>query len=168
MTTDAWGVTDGYEDALQTWRPTSERTRAAIHTAMNVDPAAASGGGATASRSPVLVLRPGQVRALPRPAELTLEDGTRLCVERTLPPDLPLGYHTVRAADAADVIQLIVSPGRCHLPEDFAAWGWAVQLYATRSARSWGIGDLGDLARLGSWAAALGAGLLLVNQPGVI
>jgi 4-alpha-glucanotransferase len=43
-------------------------------------------------------------------------------------------------------------------------WGWAVQLYALRSAESWGMGDLGDLRRLSRWSAAdLGAGILLVN-----
>ncbi|HUQ62506.1 MAG TPA: 4-alpha-glucanotransferase [Acidimicrobiales bacterium] len=44
------------------------------------------------------------------------------------------------------------------------SWGLAVQLYATRSETSWGIGDLGDLKRLGRWAAReLGAGFLLLN-----
>ena len=52
---------------------------------------------------------------------------------------------------------------RCPLPADAPAWGWAAQLYAARSSRSWGIGDLGDLDALGRWAAALGAGFILVN-----
>src|SRR3954454_19856677 len=43
------------------------------------------------------------------------------------------------------------------------AWGWAVQLYAARSERSWGIGDLTDLRTLREWAADQGAGFLLVN-----
>lgn len=43
------------------------------------------------------------------------------------------------------------------------AWGWAVQLYAVRSAQSWGIGDLADLRRLGEWASRLGAGFIQVN-----
>ncbi len=38
-----------------------------------------------------------------------------------------------------------------------------MQLYAARSATSWGIGDLGDLKRLGRWARELGAGFLLLN-----
>jgi 4-alpha-glucanotransferase len=56
---------------------------------------------------------------------------------------------------------LIVAPGRCPLPR--RGWGWAAQLYATRSTQSWGIGDLADLRRLGRWARRLGAHLLLIN-----
>ena len=59
---------------------------------------------------------------------------------------------------------MVVSPGVCPLPTKAPTWGWAVQLYAVRSADSWGMGDLGDLRRLGRWAARdLGAGLVLVN-----
>jgi 4-alpha-glucanotransferase len=57
---------------------------------------------------------------------------------------------------------LLVAPRRCPLPP--RTWGWAVQLYAVRSAASWGIGDLADLARLARWSGAdEGAGFLLVN-----
>jgi len=39
-----------------------------------------------------------------------------------------------------------------------------VQLYAARSTESWGMGDLGDLRRLGQWTSQeLGGGLILVN-----
>ncbi|MEU5881349.1 4-alpha-glucanotransferase [Spirillospora sp. NPDC047279] len=43
------------------------------------------------------------------------------------------------------------------------AWGFTTQLYSVRSAGSWGMGDLRDLAGLASWAGALGAGFVLVN-----
>jgi 4-alpha-glucanotransferase len=68
---------------------------------------------------------------------------------------------------------LLVAPRRCPAPP--RTWGWMVQLYAARSAASWGMGDLGDLARLvaagaaGGGAAgagsagAGGAGFVLVN-----
>ena len=47
-------------------------------------------------------------------------------------------------------------PGRSH--------GLLVQLYSLLSARSWGMGDLGDLAELAAWAGrALGAGFVQVN-----
>ena len=54
------------------------------------------------------------------------------------------------------------SPPRCPLPSG-RAWGWAAQLYATRSTASWGIGDLMDLERLAIWAAEKGAGFVLIN-----
>ena len=52
----------------------------------------------------------------------------------------------------------------CDLPKALRTWGWSVQLYALRSALSWGIGDLADLRRLAHWSASeLNAGILLVN-----
>ncbi|MGD0449080.1 MAG: 4-alpha-glucanotransferase [Candidatus Dormibacteria bacterium] len=96
----------------------------------------------------------------PAPSEVELEDGsTRACGER-LPADLPLGYHRLNAGGRSRL--LIVTPPRCHLPAA-RGFGFAVQLYATRSAASWGIGDLTDLAALAGWAAGLGAATLLVN-----
>ena len=138
-TADAWGLTDGYHDARGAWRSVSEPTRAAIHAAMGVDPSVPARAGdarAPAREGSVLMLRAGQTRALSGPAELTLEDGTLLRVERALPAALPLGYHTLRVSDAPGAVRVIVSPGRCHLPADLSAWGWAAQLYATRSAAS--------------------------------
>jgi 4-alpha-glucanotransferase len=44
------------------------------------------------------------------------------------------------------------------------SWGFAVQLYSLRSRRSWGHGDLRDLAELAAWSAReLGAGFVLIN-----
>jgi len=44
------------------------------------------------------------------------------------------------------------------------SWGFTVQLYSLRSRRSWGHGDLGDLAELAAWSAReLGAGFVLIN-----
>jgi 4-alpha-glucanotransferase len=51
-------------------------------------------------------------------------------------------------------------------PAPERAWGWAVQLYALRSRRSWGIGDLGDLRHFGTWARGIGASLVLINPLG--
>jgi 4-alpha-glucanotransferase len=49
------------------------------------------------------------------------------------------------------------------LPPD-KTWGFTVQLYSLRSRRSWGHGDLRDLAELAAWSAReLGAGFVLVN-----
>ena len=52
---------------------------------------------------------------------------------------------------------------RCYLPPGRQSWGWAAQLYAVRSRRSWGIGDLGDLRRLADWSQGVGAGFIQLN-----
>jgi 4-alpha-glucanotransferase len=101
---------------------------------------------------------PGGSRTVAR--EVELEDGsTRACGE-WLPADLPLGYHRLHEGGRSRL--LVVTPPRCHLPGR-RGFGFAVQLYATRSEASWGIGDLNDLAGLTGWAAGLGATMLLVN-----
>jgi len=47
---------------------------------------------------------------------------------------------------------------------DGRSWGFTVQLYSLRSRRSWGHGDLRDLADLAAWSARdLGAGFVLIN-----
>ena len=44
------------------------------------------------------------------------------------------------------------------------SWGFTVQLYSVRSRRSWGHGDLHDLADLARWSARqLGASFILIN-----
>ena len=86
-----------------------------------------------------------------------------------LPADLPLGYHTLRARSAGQesATTLIVTPSWVGFPAsmgDRRVWGLATQLYSVRSAQSWGVGDLADLADLAVWAAAeQGAGYVLVN-----
>ncbi|MCV7195013.1 4-alpha-glucanotransferase [Mycobacterium angelicum] len=86
-----------------------------------------------------------------------------------LPADLPLGYHRVqlRSGDHQASTALIVTPDWLGLPERLGArraWGLATQLYSVRSRRSWGIGDLTDLADLALWSAsAHGADYVLVN-----
>ncbi|MEA2683435.1 MAG: 4-alpha-glucanotransferase [Chloroflexota bacterium] len=54
-------------------------------------------------------------------------------------------------------------PGACHLPAAPRSWGWAAQLYALRSKRSWGIGDMRDLRGLGTWSRGLGASFIQLN-----
>ncbi|MBI4012629.1 MAG: 4-alpha-glucanotransferase, partial [Candidatus Rokubacteria bacterium] len=159
VSTDLWGVVDRFEDAQGVWRETSESTRAAVLAAMGGEPGAPPPGPPR-----VRVVRPGRRVRLAGPAELALEAGAVRRVDDRLPPDLPLGYHELRPLDGGPSTRLIVSPGRCPLSPGLAAWGWAVQLYATRSRASWGIGDLADLRRLGRWSRGKpGAGLLLVN-----
>jgi 4-alpha-glucanotransferase len=114
--------------------------------------------------TPFYVMKPGQTMRLDGPTDLKLEDGTVLPVVTALPPDLPLGYHALWSPEGEPIGHLIVSPRQCYWPPAWHSWGWAVQLYALRSADSWGFGDLLDLQHLAHWSSAeLGAGMLLVN-----
>jgi len=159
MATDPWGIDDGYWDASGRWHTTSPETVATLREAM--------GGGGTAEMPPdgpaAWVVLAGRTEPLLGPCELALEDGSELRAEGELPPDLPIGYHELRPLDGGPVTRLIVTPGRCHLPDDLRAWLFTVQLPACRSAASWGIGDLADLRSLGAWSAERGAGMLGVS-----
>ncbi|WP_124055108.1 4-alpha-glucanotransferase [Arcanobacterium ihumii] len=83
-----------------------------------------------------------------------------------------LGYHKLRAVVETQAGEseeyeetLVVAPHR--LPDGKRAWGrsWGMmaQLYSVRSRNSWGIGDLDDLAEMGSIFGNLGADFLLIN-----
>ncbi len=80
-----------------------------------------------------------------------------------IPAGMPLGYHQfqVRTGDQVSFCPLIVTPDR--LPEVTPGWGLMVQLYAARSRRSWGIGDLGDLDTLVCTTARASGSFVLVN-----
>lgn len=85
-----------------------------------------------------------------------------------LPGDLPIGYHRLCARIGSNpeisVGSLIVTPQKLEPQKLQRTWGWVLQLYSVRSRRSWGIGDLHDLADLAAWSANdLGAGFVLVN-----
>ena len=123
--------------------------------------------------------------------EIELEDGFRralsqqrhdvapVLVDGTLigeagfevPGDLPPGYHVIEALDADGSVfgrcPVIVSPHRLELPpalREQPVWGLMAQIYSVLSSRSWGLGDLADMAMLGTWAARdHGADFLLVN-----
>ncbi|MFE9306379.1 4-alpha-glucanotransferase [Streptomyces sp. NPDC006706] len=79
---------------------------------------------------------------------------------------LPPGVHrlTATAPDGrAGQAHLIAAPPRLPTPAG-RSYGLLVQLYSLLSHRSWGMGDLGDLAELSGWAGrALGAGFVQVN-----
>jgi 4-alpha-glucanotransferase len=76
-----------------------------------------------------------------------------------IPGDLPLGYHTLKAAsgERQASMPLIITPEWLGLPERMGqhrGWGLATQLYSVRSRQSWGVGDLTDLEDLAVWSAA--------------
>ena len=116
---------------------------------------------------PVVVLRRsrGARARVGGPALLRLEDGRHRSLavdggEVVLPPGLPLGWHCLET-DHGDV-PVVVTPDRI-TPRTGRGWGWMVQLYAMRSAASWGVGDIADLRTLADWTAARGGDLVLVN-----
>lgn len=151
----AWGIEPGYHDHRGQWRETSPETTEAILESMD----------ATGERPPgptSWVVRKDESARLGDDVTIRLEDGGEILVEGEMPGETPLGYHTLVHQDGREH-PLIVSPGVCFMPGELRAWGWGTQLYSARSRRSWGIGDLSDLRRLGEWARSLGAGMLLVN-----
>lgn len=151
---DAWGIQTRWTDAHHRPHEVSQTTLASLRAVMGQPP------DNLAVYAPV-VTRPGG--ALPAEGvDVTCEDGSAHQLGDRVPEGFPLGYHRMRTRDGNDRA-LIVSPGRCWLPEHWRGWGWAVQLYATRSRASWGIGDLADLRTVRRWAQDLGAGFLLVN-----
>lgn len=151
---DRWGVAPGYHDYAGNWRDAPGETLEAIHRAMGSDGEEPPPPKAITVRidHPLPDIGRGTIRT---------EDGGRLEAAGALPADLPTGYHTFEPDDGPPR-PLIVSPGRVPLPKG-RQWGFAAQVYATRSERSWGIGDFADLRELNRWARGLGAGFTLVN-----
>ena len=86
---------------------------------------------------------------------------TRLSV----PGKLPMGYHRVRlnAGRKKGETLLLSAPRDTYRhthPGDSAAWGLFCPLYALRSERDTGCGDLTELRRLAAWQATHGASIV--------
>lgn len=114
----------------------------------------------------------GQFRpqALPKIETRKIEGIAHTAWRLALPEHLPPGYHRLRLLHAGKPIGeqlLIVAPATCYQPEAIAnsgcIWGPAVQLYAVRSERNWGMGDFTDLRLLLEQWAAQGADVIGVN-----
>jgi 4-alpha-glucanotransferase len=155
MKSDDSDIQTHYIDALGKRHDSSRTALDAIRAAMR-------GGETAGSRFDGVVVAQEGTTERTGPGDLELADGTALTVDDRLPADLPSGYHSLRRRDGTTV-RVIVAPEACYLPESLRIWGWAIQLYAARSRRSWGIGDLADLRRLGTWAGRAGAGIALIN-----
>lgn len=161
--TDTWGIDRRWIDAFDAEQTVSAETIRSLRAAIGAPPEGLE-------EIAPLVVRPGasvrDVAGIGTTIDVRCEDGSVRQLSGAIPDDFPLGYHRFRHADGSRTAperSLIVSPGRCWLPDGWRAWGWTVQLYAVHSARSWGIGDLGDLRAIREWAQRDGAGFLLVN-----
>ncbi|WP_231123001.1 4-alpha-glucanotransferase [Mycobacterium asiaticum] len=108
-----------------------------------------------------IAVRIGQPRSVPGARLLTGEDGSHTEVRDELPGELSPGWYRLHTRDGQEVTVVAAPP---QVPPTPSTWGWMLQLYALRSARSWGIGDLGDLKDFLTWTAAEhGAGAVLLN-----
>ncbi|MCX5046455.1 4-alpha-glucanotransferase [Aldersonia sp. NBC_00410] len=87
-----------------------------------------------------------------------------------VPSDIEPGWHTLHAEIAGGPYAecaLVVTPARLTRSAaltDRQRWGLALQLYSIRSARSWGVGDFGDLADIATTVGSVhGGDYVLVN-----
>ncbi|MCX7822601.1 MAG: 4-alpha-glucanotransferase [Syntrophobacterales bacterium] len=87
----------------------------------------------------------------------------------SLPISPSCGYyklfiHTPSKRDNPEEVLLIVAPPLSFFPEKLTSKsGLAVQLYAVRSERNWGIGDFSDLREIVSIASRMGAGFVGIS-----
>ena len=180
------GVATSYRNYAGEPREVPEATVRAVLRAMGVEGGGGLGRGEVARlvarTSVVRAGRPRAVRllggagALPA-VELTTEAGERHelalrsadggGLEAVVPDAVPAGYHrlSVRSGGLEQQSFVILAPERCPgVPAGQRLWGWMVQLYAARSRRSWGIGDVGDLGELCARSAReLGADFALCS-----
>jgi 4-alpha-glucanotransferase len=81
--------------------------------------------------------------------------------------ELPWGYHRLHLPEFEASATLVVTPGKCWLPESFhqgiGLWGIAAQLYLLRSERNWGIGDFADLQQFAELSAERGCQMIGLN-----
>jgi 4-alpha-glucanotransferase len=163
----AWGIDPGYHDVHGQWHAAPTATVETVLAALGAEPGRTDTGAVVARRPPpdvgahVWVVRQGEPVDAGGPFVLRTEDGQELSQVGALPTDLPIGYHDLDLLEQERTVRLVVSPRVC--PDPTPSWGWSVQLYGARSDRSWGIGDLGDLAMLARWSRVVGAGALLIN-----
>ncbi|MCB0971238.1 MAG: 4-alpha-glucanotransferase [Acidimicrobiales bacterium] len=158
---DRWGIGEGYHDVWGNWREPSPEVAADLRRAMGAtsdDPDEAPPVDVALE-----VVRPGSAPTTPRPGQVVVTEGGTEQAAGSGDLDLPLGLAEVRDPDGSLAAHLLVAPHRAHVPEGLRAWGVTAQLYAARSAASWGVGDLGDLRQLVAWGRRRGIGTVGLN-----
>ncbi|MET0190543.1 MAG: 4-alpha-glucanotransferase [Pseudonocardia sediminis] len=109
---------------------------------------------------PTIGMRTDGAHPIPGRGVLTAEDGTRRDVDGEIPSGLEPGWYGLETGQGRSTV--VVAPPS--LPDPPRTWGWMLQLYALHSARSWGIGDLGDLGDfVRTTGREQGAGAVLLN-----
>lgn len=89
-------------------------------------------------------------------------DGVERCSRSLELPAPPFGRHLLRLelrGKSAET-HVIAAPRRCYVPETEGLWGVFLPLYALRTARDWGAGDLADLEALSDWTRSLGGAIV--------
>ncbi|MEO8881483.1 MAG: 4-alpha-glucanotransferase [Gemmatimonadaceae bacterium] len=165
---DRLGILSEYVDQTgRETRVTEDVTRVAIIAAMGFDASTEERAAAaltllevrdaTRTLPPVRVLVHGSEFSIPtRGAVLTLERGGDWREGK----ELPIGYHTLTVGSENQT--LIVVPPKCMAPIR-PAMGLIANLYAVRSDRNWGVGDITDLATIAEWSGEKGAAFVGVN-----
>ena len=79
----------------------------------------------------------------------------------TIPEKLPAGYHelSIKTGGVSAHTFVIASPTKAPAPQE-RSWGLFVPLYASRSKRNWGAGDIGDMTAWREWVNELGGGVV--------
>jgi 4-alpha-glucanotransferase len=182
------GITLGHHDALGVWHEPGEEALSRLIAALGMpdEPAAAAEAIAAENETRPLGVPPLVVIAAedPRPVVRAGAEGGRWQLHREhgadsagtwengtleLPAGLSPGYHRLElAADGQSATTtLAVAPASAYLPPEFGeggrAWGLTTQVYGLKSAKDWGIGDIGDLRRLAAEAGSRGAAVLGLN-----
>jgi 4-alpha-glucanotransferase len=110
------------------------------------------------------------VRTLPEAARREIDGQPFVARRLTLGCKSAPGYHRLLVARGEQTLAetlLIVAPDACYQPDavqaDRRIWGPALQLYAVRSERNWGMGDFTDLQLLLEQWAQRGAALVGLN-----
>jgi 4-alpha-glucanotransferase len=152
----------------------AENTVVAVLAALGVDAstpdavrAALAAHEARAARRllpPCTVLRAGEpLTGLPEGAEVTVETAAGEPLSRVLGRPGRYGLRVAAPDGRSARGDLVVAPARLPGPRR-RSFGLMAQLYSVLSGRSWGMGDLGDLAELAAWSGrTLGAGFVQIN-----
>ncbi len=95
---------------------------------------------------------------LPVVASTEVEGEAFAALALALPDGLPPGCHrlTIEIGGGRKEALVLSAPARAYAPPGGKRWGVFLPLYAVRSGRNWGSGDLGDLAEMAAWTAGLG------------